>query len=407
VPTVVSFFTTRDAGIFMPHRFPPATRFCVITSWIGVNDCRVIHTILHQQKIIKMQKIDKSKPVLVTGANGYLASWLVKRLMEDGITVHAAVRDPGNNKKNGHLKAIAAATKGTIRFFQADLLQKGSYDMAMQGCELVFHTASPFFANVKDPQKELIDPAVKGTENVLQAALRTSSVKRVVLTSSCAAIYTDAIDSVNAPNGILTENVWNSTASLNYQPYSYSKTLAEKKAWEMAGRQSHFDLVTINPSLILGPPLNPHDTSSESFNVLRQLGDGTLKRGVPRVGLGLVDVRDVAEAHFQAGFSPNASGRYITSGHNTNLLEIARTLLPKYGNQFPLPKSAVPKWLLMLIGPIANKTLTRKFIKNNVDIPWKADNAKIRRELGITFRPMKETMEDAFQILVERDVFVA
>ncbi|MGO4288661.1 NAD-dependent epimerase/dehydratase family protein [Chitinophaga sp. RAB17] len=354
-----------------------------------------------------MQKIDKSKPVLVTGANGYLASWLVKRLLEAGITVHAAVRDPDNNKKNGHLRAIAAATQGTIRFFQADLLQKGSYDMAMQGCELVFHTASPFFSSAKDPQKELIDPAVKGTENVLQAALLTSSVKRVVLTSSCAAIYTDAIDSVNASNGILTEKVWNSTASLNYQPYNYSKTLAEKKAWEVAGRQSHFDLVTINPSLILGPPLNPNDTSSESFKLLKQLGDGSMKRGIPRVGLGLVDVRDVAEAHFQAGFSPNASGRYITSGHNTDLLEIARMLLPKYGTKFPLPKSAVPKWLLMLIGPIANKILTRRFIQNNVDIPWKADNAKIRRELGVTFRPMKETMEDAFQALVDRDVFVA
>lgn len=354
-----------------------------------------------------MTKINKTKPVLVTGANGYVASWLVKRLLEEGLTVHAAVRDPQNEKKNAHLKGMALRTTGTIKFFKADLLKKGSYDEAMKECELVYHTASPFIASVKDPQLELIDPAVKGTENVLLSASRISSVKRVVLTSSCAAIYTDAIDTVNAPNGILTEEIWNTTSSLDYQPYSYSKTLAEKKAWEIADRQSHFDLVTINPSLILGPPLNPGDTTSESFNILKQMGDGTMKMGAPKVGMGLVDVRDVAETHFKAGFLPEAKGRYITSAHNTNLLEIGQSLLPKYGDRFPLPRRAVPKWLLMLVGPMANKLVTRRFIRNNVDILWQADNSKVQRELGITFRPMKETMEDAFQVLVDKKILTA
>ena len=146
-----------------------------------------------------MTQIDKSKPVLVTGANGYVASWLVKRLLEDGITVHAAVRNPGDEKKIEHLKEMAARAKGTIKFFKADLLTPGSYKEAMQGCELVYHTASPFTLHVKDPQKELIEPAEKGTENVLNTAKEVPGVKRIVVTSSCAAIYTDAIDSVNAP----------------------------------------------------------------------------------------------------------------------------------------------------------------------------------------------------------------
>ena len=109
-----------------------------------------------------MAQIDKTKPVLVTGANGYVASWLVKRLLEDGITVHAAVRNPEDEKKIGHLKKTAANSKGTIQFFKADLLTPGSYKEAMQGCEMVFHTASPFTLHIKDPQKELIEPAVKG-----------------------------------------------------------------------------------------------------------------------------------------------------------------------------------------------------------------------------------------------------
>ena len=354
-----------------------------------------------------MTTIDKTKPVMVTGANGYVASWLVKNLLEDGITVHAAVRNPENEQKIVHLKESAANSKGSIKFFKSDLLTPGSYKEAMEGCELIYHTASPFITNVKNPQKELIDPAVKGTENVLMSAKESSSVKRVVITSSCAAMYTDAIDTLNAPNGNLTEKVWNTTASLNYQPYTYSKTLAEQKAWEIEQSQNNWDLVSINMSLVLGPDLNPHHNTSESINILKMLGGGDMKMGVPKIGIGLVDVRDVAMAHIKAGFNSKAKGRYITSAHNTNFLEMGQILLPKYGGQFPLPKNALPKWLLMLIGPIANKLFTKKFIRNNVNVEWKADNSKIKKELNMRFRPMKDTMEDAFQSLIDEGVFTA
>ncbi len=348
-----------------------------------------------------MVQIDKSKPVLVTGATGYVAGWLVKKLLDEGLTVHAAVRDPKNNSKLVHLNKLAHHAKGTIKYFKTDLLSEGSYAEAMQGCELVFHTASPFTSNFKDPQKDLIDPAVKGTSNVLIQANQTSSVKRVVLTSSVAAIYTDAIECTAAPNGMLTEDMWNTTASIDYQPYSYSKTLAEKKAWEINKAQKQWDLITINPSLVLGPALNAGAVTSESYAILKQLGDGSMKSGAPRLGIGLVDVRDVAEAHFQAGFNANATGRYITSAHDTNILEMALTLAPKYGAQYPIPKKDLPKWLLVLVGPMVNKAFSRKFIKNNVNVDWKANNSKIKRDLGIKFRPLKETMEDSFQVLID------
>lgn len=351
-----------------------------------------------------MTQIDKSKPVLVTGANGYVASWLVKRLLEDGINVHAAVRNPDDEKKIEHLKEIAAHAKGTIQFFKADLLTPGSYKEAMQGCELVYHTASPFTLHVEDPQKQLIDPAVKGTENVLNTAKEVASVKRIVVTSSVAAIYTDAIDCENAPGGQLTEAVWNTTASLDYHPYSYSKTLAEKKAWEIAESQHQWDLVTINPSLVLGPALNAQNTTSESMNILKMLGGGQMKMGAPKMGIGVVDVRDVAEAHFRAGYTPQAHGRYITSAHNTDMLKMGKVLLPKYGDKFPLPRKALPKWLLMIFGPMVNLTLTHKYVRNNVNIPFRADNSKIKKELGIKFRPLKETMEDSFQALIDEGI---
>lgn len=352
-----------------------------------------------------MNNIDKTKPVLVTGATGFVAGWLVKKLLEEGITVHAAVRNPDKLEKIAHLNELAKNSPGSIVYFKSDLLQEGSYQEAMAGCELVFHTASPFTSDFKNPQKELIDPAVKGTANVLETAKKTDSVKRVVVTSSCAAIYTDATECAAAPNGMLTEEIWNSTASLHYQPYYYSKTLAEKKAWQITESQEQFDLVTINPSFVLGPMLNPGFTTSESFSILKQMGDGSMKAGAPRMGVGLVDVRDVAEAHYLAGFTPEAKGRYITSGHNTDFLEMALTLQDKYGADFGIPKKALPKWLLSLIGPMVNKAMTRKFVKNNVNVPWKADNSKIKSELGMSFRPIKTTMEDSFQVLVEAGIF--
>ncbi len=351
-----------------------------------------------------MTKIDPSKPVMVTGANGYVASWLVKKLLEEGITVHAAVRNPDNDKKIAHLKEVASQAKGQIKFYQGDLLEEGSYQAAMEGCELIYHTASPFTTNVKDPQRDLIEPAVHGTENVLQTAKNISSIKRVVVTSSCAAIYTDAIDCQNAPGGVLTEEVWNTTASLKYQPYSYSKTLAEQKAWEIHKSQNRWDLITLNPCLVLGPALNPNSATSESVNILKMYGDGSLKMGAPKIGNGLVDVRDVAEAHYQAGFIPAAQGRYITAAHNTNFLEMGQALLPKYGDAFPIPRKALPKWLLLAIGPLTNKLFTRKYVRNNVNVPWKADNSKIISDLGTTFRPMQETMEDAFQVLIDQGI---
>ena len=188
---------------------------------------------------------------------------------------------------------------------------------------------------------------------------------------------------------------------------SLSKTLAEKKAWEIAESQNQWDLVVINPSFVLGPPMNAKQTTSETLNALKMLGNGTMKMGAPKIGVGIVDVRDVADAHFKAGYTPNASGRYITAAHNSDFLEMGTVLLPKYGDKFPLPKKAIPKWLIMLVGPLVNKLFSRKYLKNNVNIAWKADNSKIKKDLGMSFRPLKETMEDSFQIMIDEGILKA
>lgn len=349
---------------------------------------------------MQAMQIQRDKPVMVTGATGYVAGWIVKRLLEEGVTVHAAVRDPQDTEKLKHLQALAAKAPGQLRFFKADLLKPGSYLEAMAGCAIVFHTASPFKLDIRDPQKELVDPALLGTRNVLESVNQTPSVQRVVLTSSCAAIYGDNADLDATPDGVFTEDIWNTSSSLQHQAYSYSKLLAEREAWKMEQAQQRWRLVVINPSLVIGPGINPH-ASSESFNLIRQFGDGKLKTGVPDYGIGAVDVRDVAEAHLRAAFLPNAKGRHITSGHNTSFPQLAQALLPKYGNKYPIPRRVLPKFLVWLVGPVLDKSMTRKMVSLNVGLPWRADNSKSQRELGISYRPLEVSMQDFFQQLID------
>ncbi|WP_162651441.1 NAD-dependent epimerase/dehydratase family protein [Lentilitoribacter sp. Alg239-R112] len=347
---------------------------------------------------------DTSKPALVTGATGYIAGWLVKGLLEQGITVHAAVRDPSNKEKLAHLTALVKDNPEQLKFFKADLLNDGAYDEAMAGCGVVFHTASPFTSSFKDAQKELVDPAVSGTRNVLETANRTDSVSRVVVTSSCAAIYGDAIDCQSMPNGTLTEEIWNTTSRLDHQAYSYSKTQAEKAAWDIAKAQDRWKLVVINPAFVMGPgvTLQPN---SESVAVMKQLGDGTMKMGVPHFEIGIVDVRDVAAAHMRAGYIADAEGRHITSAKTMTLLEMGQTLEKKFGSKWPFPKSTAPKWLLWLVGPIANKMFTREMISKNVGHAWKADNTKSKEKLDITYRSTETAVIEMFDQMIDAGVF--
>lgn len=342
----------------------------------------------------------RTTTVLVTGATGYVAGWLVKRLLEQGHRVHAAVRDPSKKQKVAHLDALAEELPGEIHYFQGDLLEEGSYLDAMQGCEVVFHTASPFITDVEDPQRDLVDPAVKGTRNVLNSCNATDSVRRVVLTSSCAAIYGDNADMADSKTGVFTEADWNTSSNLSHQPYSFSKVEAEKAAWDIAEKQNRWELVTVNPSLVLGPGIKP-DATSESFSIMKQLANGTLKTGAPDLPFGLVDVRDVAEAHMRAAFTPQAKGRYITSGADSSLLEMASILRRQFGDDWPFPTRKLPKSLLWLVGPIVNKAFTRKFISRNVGQPASFDNTKSRKELGLSYRPLETTLADMFQQMVD------
>lgn len=348
-----------------------------------------------------MKIINKQKPVLVTGATGYVAGWIVKKLLEEGLTVHATVRDINNIDKLKYLHSIAEKAPGTLKLFKADLLKSGSFDEAMKDCELVFHTASPFLNKVEDPQRDLVDPALIGTKNVLESVNRTESVQRVVLTSSSVAIIGDAIDCSSFPNGLATEAFWNTTSSVHHQPYNYSKVIAERSAWEINKKQERWDLVAINPSLVIGPGLNAFATS-ESFNIVKQIGDGSMRFGLPEFYIGVVDVRDLAEAHFNAGFKPQAHGRYIISAENTGLLLLATMLKKKFGTEYSFPTRYLPKTLVWLLAPLVG--FKRKMIARNVGHQWKVDNSKSIKELGVHYRPVEESIVEMFQQLADNGI---
>ncbi|KAK3026342.1 hypothetical protein RJ639_042639 [Escallonia herrerae] len=279
------------------------------------------------------------KTVCVTGASGFIASWLVKFLLQRGYTVRASVRDPSDPKKTHHLLALEGA-KERLHLFKASLLEEGSFDAAIDGCDGVFHTASPFFFATNDPEAELIAPALKGTLNVLESCAKASSVKRVVLTSSVASV---AINGRPLTPEVVVDETWWSDIEFCRKIqawYVLSKTLAEDAAWKFA-KEKGIDLVVINPAMVIGPLLQP--TLNTSAEAILNLINGA--ETYPNGSVGWVNVKSVANAHIQAFEIPSASGRYCMVeevAHYADIVEILGKLYPSH----KLPEKCVDEKLM-------------------------------------------------------------
>jgi nucleoside-diphosphate-sugar epimerase len=328
---------------------------------------------------------------LVTGGTGYIGSWVCKYLLEAGHTVRVTVRNKNKTEKLGHLLEIAEKTPGKLEIWEADLLTMGAFDAAAQGCDVVYHIASPFIINIKDAQKELIDPALLGTRNVLSAAQKSGSVKKIVLTSSVAAIYGDAVELLTQKIPVFTEAQWNETSSLTHQPYSYSKVLAEKAAWEIAKNQQDWKLVVINPSFVMGPSLTPN-SDSESIRLMKDFLSGKFALGVPDLKFGVVDVRDVAKAHILAAQNPAAEGRHILSNKTLSMLEIGAILKHVTGKGWLMPWFTAPRWVISAIGFLFG--ITPEFVKKNIGFPLEFDHSKSVSKLGVQYRSPGETFRE-------------
>ncbi|MGW3817570.1 NAD-dependent epimerase/dehydratase family protein [Streptomyces sp. NPDC005046] len=335
--------------------------------------------------------------VLVTGGSGCVGSHLVRRLLERGYTVRATVRGTASAAKTRPLREMQEVFPGRLALFEADLLAEGSFDAAMSGCGVVFHVASPFLMpeRIKDGRRDMVDPALLGTRNVLAGVERTPTVEKVVLTSTVGAVFGDYADVRSMDGGVLSERYFNTTSTVENNPYHYAKTLAEQAAWTAEAAQDRWRLVSVNPGLILGPSLTPTSESGSLF-LLEELFKGYFFYGAPDFSFTTADVREVADAHIAAAERPDAQGRYIVAAETmTSFHEMARIIRGRYPRGLRLPRTALPHWPVRILGPAFG--LTQDYIRKHLGIRFRVDNSRSVRELGITYRPVEKTLLDHYE----------
>lgn len=265
----------------------------------------------------------EGKLVCVTGASGFIASWLVKLLLLRGYTVNATVRDPSDRKKVEHLFAFEGA-KERLHLFKAELIEDCSFDGAISGCDGVFHIASPVFLDADDPQAEILDPTIKGALNVLNSCAKFPSVKRLVLTSSMAALVNN--DKPITPDDVIDES-WFSDPEYCRQEklwYPLAKILTEETAQKYT-KNKGFDVVFMNPGYVIGPSLQPKLSQScvAFVNLIKA-------KSYSNITYPSVHVKDVANAHIIALETLSANGRYTLVESATTAVETLRILRELY-----------------------------------------------------------------------------
>ncbi len=314
--------------------------------------------------------------VLVTGGSGFIGSHAILQLLAAGHQVRTTVRDlkrePG---VRAMLQQGGAAADAAVRFFAADLESDAGWAEAVAGCDYVLHVASPFPQTVPKHEDELIVPAREGALRVLRAS-REAKVKRVVLTSSFAAVGYGHAEQQEP----FDETDWTDLNGDDLLPYTKSKTIAERAAWDFIVREGGgLELSVVNPVGVFGPVLGPD--YSTSILLVQRMMDGAMP-GCPKLYFGVVDVRDVAGLHLLAMTHPAAKGeRFLAiAGDFMSMVDIAKTLRSKLGDAARrVPTRELPNFLVRLAvlrDPAVKQILPELGKRTN------ATNEKARRVLG-------------------------
>ncbi|HTV86325.1 MAG TPA: NAD-dependent epimerase/dehydratase family protein [Dyella sp.] len=338
-----------------------------------------------------------NETALVTGGSGFVASHLILQLLQAGHAVHATVRNLGHEAKLRPLRQLQRQFPDRLQLFEADLLSPGAFDAAVRGCGVVHHVASPFLLpeKIKDGRRQMLEPALLGTRNVLDSVNRCGDVRRVVMTSTVGAIFGDYIDVLDMQDQTLAERYFNTSSTLDNNPYHYAKVEAEKEAWRLSRAQDRWSLVAINPGMILGPSLTPASESGSLF-LLDEMFKGYFFYGMPNLYLTTVDVREVAKAHINAANRPQAQGRYILAAREMiSFAQIATIVRAIHRRPWLLPRHQVPDPLVRLIGPLFG--LTQDYIRRHLGIRFKVDNRRSIDELGIVYRPIEQTLHEHYR----------
>lgn len=336
-------------------------------------------------------------PVLVTGVTGFVAAEIVKQLLADGYRVRGTTRDVEGARRHGELTSLEGADE-RLELVAADLKNPGAFTEPMAGCEYVIHVASPYTLEVEDPQRDLVDPAVNGTISILESAVATPTVKRIVITSSFAAISSGPRDEP------YDESDWNNTSTLERGPYAFSKTMAERAAWDfMESSDRHFGLVVINPTGVIGPSVVDRVNQTHEFMIGITNGQSP---AIIDISFAVVDVGDVARAHIKAMEIPSASGRYLVSAGAPKFRRYVEIMEEEgLGEKYKLPRLGLDNAFgsvlvrgLMLFQP----KLIRDFVISNLGRTPNLDTSKAESELGMRWSNVEDSLREQARFLDEK-----
>jgi nucleoside-diphosphate-sugar epimerase len=337
--------------------------------------------------------------VLVTGGSGFLGSWCLVELLRRGYRVRTTVRDLSREPEVRAMLEPEVDAADRLSVFAADLTSDAGWGEAIDGCDYVLHTASPFPPQQPDDPDDLIIPARDGALRVLRTAL-DAGVKRIVLTSSTVAVANSGKPPGNAP---LAEEDWSDPANPDLTPYGRSKTLAERAAWDFVRERGETRrLAVIAPSAILGPTLS--DDRSYSLQMIERLLNGM--PGVPRLGFTLVDVRDVADLHISAMTAPEAAGeRFLGTGRFLWMADVAEILRDKLGSTAAkVPTRKVPNFV---VRAMARFDPGLRSVVGDLGRRRVLSSEKAKTRLGWSPRPVEETIVDCAESLMRTGVVAA
>ena len=337
--------------------------------------------------------------VTVTGGSGFLGSYCIVDLLKQGYKVKTTIRNLSKESElRDTLSRFVTYKPDQLEFYEADLNHDKNWDAAIEGSTYVLHVASPFLANIpKDPEKELIQPAIQGTIRVLEASQK-NGVKRVVMTSSMAAIsYGHPYPQKTA---ILDEQTWTNIDGDDVTPYVVSKTLAEKAAWDFIEKNSSLELTTINPSAIIGPLLS--SDLSPSILIIKKLMNKEMP-ALPKIGFQVTDVRDVTSAHIKAMTKPDAAGKRVAvTNQFLWMQDFAKILSKEFSSKgYSIPSATIPDYLVKIFALFDKET---RSVLNELGIKRELSNERMKQLLGITPIDVSDSVISTAQSLIQNNV---
>ncbi len=329
--------------------------------------------------------------VLVTGAAGFIGSHVVRELLVQGHSVRATVRNPENAE---HLKGLPGAEN--LRIVKMDLLERESVDAAVAGCVDVIHCAAVLYIGAMDPQRDVVDPSIQGTQNLLDAIDAGGGISRFIHTSSVAAIRRNA-----SKNGQTFSNEdWCDDASVECNAYGFAKAGAERLVRDWIASKPDAErprYVSINPSIVFGPVMSKRHLKG-SMAVI----DHLLKRKpavLLKMHMNIVDVRDVASAHVRALTKGRDGGRYIVFNTSMWMPEVNAVLRKQIPDR-KWPRLILPKSLSYVVS-IFHPQISVGWVKRNVGTSCEYDSSPANKELGVEWTPVESSIVDGARSAIE------